>query len=159
MCAEKIFHIQQSMVTRRADDFDASVMCGSLEAVQEQIDRIRELGKEASAKDGNVLIILELVREMLCRGITFDPIDLYKSDATRFQITDTGILPPLDAIPGLGSNAAQAIVEAREEKPFLSIDDLKKRGKVSSSILESMKQFRILDGMTQSDQISIFDSL
>ncbi len=145
--------------TVRADEFDASIMCGSLEAVQEQINRIQQLGKEASAKDANVMIILELVREMLCRGITFDPIDLYESDATRFLMTDTGIRPPLNAIPGLGSNAAQAIVQAREEGRFLSIEDLKKRGKVSSSVLESMKQFRILDGMTQTNQISLFDNL
>ena len=145
--------------TVRADEFDASVMCGSLEAVQEQINRIQQMGKEATAKDGNVMIILELVREMLCRGIAFDPIDLYESDATRFLMTDTGIRPPLNAIPGLGSNAAQAIVQAREEGRFLSIEDLKKRGKVSSSVLESMKQFRILDGMNQTNQISLFDNL
>ena len=145
--------------TVRADEFDASIMCGSLEAVQEQINRIQQMGKEASAKDANVMIILELVREMLCRGIVFDPIDLYESDATRFLMTDTGIRPPLNAIPGLGSNAAQAIVQAREEGRFLSIEDLKKRGKVSSSVLESMKQFRILDGMTQTNQISLFDNL
>lgn len=41
----------------------------------------------------------------------------------------------------------------------MSIEDLKKRGKVSSSVLESMKQFRILDGMTQTNQISLFDNL
>jgi DNA polymerase-3 subunit alpha (Gram-positive type) len=143
----------------RADEFDASVMCGPLTSVQEQIDRILALGNEATAKDGNVMIILELVREMLCRGIHFDPIDLYSSDATRFLMTETGILPPLDAIPGLGANAAQTIVQAREEGKFLSVEDLKKRGKVSSAIVENMKQFRVLDGMTQTNQISLFDIL
>lgn len=40
-------------------------------------------GNSASTKDKNMYAILELVLEMYERGITFLPIDLYKSHATN----------------------------------------------------------------------------
>ena len=69
------------------------------------------------------MIIMELVIEMLCRGIKLAPVDLYKSDATKFQVVDEKtIRMPFNALPGLGEAAAQSIVDARERSPFISIE-------------------------------------
>ena len=84
------------------------------------------------------------------------PIDIYKSDATKFQITPDGIRPPLNALQGLGNTAAQNIVEARNRGEFLSIEDLRNRGKVSKTVIEILQQNGCLAGWPESNQISLF---
>ena len=87
-----------------------------------------------SAKEKNVITILELCNEMYARGFKFTQIDIYKSDAKKFMPTEDGILPPLNALPGLGINAAESIVAARQEGEFFSIQDLRERAKISKTV-------------------------
>lgn len=90
------------------------------------------------------------------RGIKFLPIDLYKSDSVKFKVTEEGIRPPLNSIPGLGTVAAQGIQEARKDGEFMSIDDLKIRSKVGKAVIEILTNAGCLNGMSQSNQISLF---
>ena len=85
------------------------------------------------------------------------PIDLYKSDAVEFKVLEEGLLPPLNSIPGLGANAAQAVVNARKEMKFDSIEDLRSRGKLATTIIDKMRNMGILEGIPESRQISLFD--
>ena len=85
---------------------------------------------EMSDKEKNVVTIMEVCNEMYARGIKFLPVDLYKSHSFRFIPTEEGLIPPLNALPNLGTNAAKAIVEARDEESFSSIEDLQQRSKV-----------------------------
>ena len=57
------------------------------------------------------------------------PVDLYESHAVNFRDVEGGILPPLNALPGMGENAAKSIAEARVGGKFMSIDDLRIRSK------------------------------
>ena len=141
--------------TVRADDFDISVMHDAETANRER-KRIEALGRDASVKEKSVLIILELVCEMFARGLVFDKIDLYKSEGVKFTMTDDGIRPPLNALPGLGSNAALSIIEARKDGEFSSIEDLRTRSKVNKTVIELMKTQGVLDGMPESNQLSFF---
>ena len=113
-------------------------------------------GNNATQKDKNMYSVLEIVLEMYERGLNFLPIDLYKSDATRFIMEETGIRPPLNSIPGLGTVAAKSIQEARKDGKFMSIDDLMVRSKTGKSVIELMKNAGCLEGMSQSNQISLF---
>jgi len=113
-------------------------------------------GNNATAKDKNMYAILELVLEMYERGIKFLPIDLYKSHATKFQMEEEGIRPPLNSIAGLGTVAAVGIEEAKKDGKFMSIDDLKIRSKIGNSVVDLLKKMGCLDGMSQSNQISLF---
>ena len=90
------------------------------------------------------------------RGIKFLPVDLYESDATKFKMEEDGIRPPLNSVPGLGTVAALSIQAAREEEKFMCIDDLQLRGKVGKSVIEVLAKQGCLDGMTQSNQMSLF---
>ncbi len=140
----------------RADDFDIEIM-GTEGVARQNRKSIESLGNDASKKQQDVLTILEIVCEMFSRGIKFLPIDLYKSKATDFCVTEEGLIPPLNSIPGLGANAAETIVRAREEERFYSIEDLHTRGKVANTIIDKMRDMGILNGMPESSQISLFD--
>ena len=94
---------------------------------------------------------------MYARGLKFAPIDLYESHAVNFLPCEDGIRPPLNAIGGMGENVAKSIQEAREKAPFKTIDDLKQRTTVTRSIIDLMQEYHCLDGLPQSDQVSLFD--
>ena len=87
------------------------------------------------------------------------PIDLYKVDATRFQVIDGKIMPSLTSIDGMGEVAAQTLVEAAKNGPFLSKEDLRNRTKVSGTIVDLMGELGILGDMAETNQLSIFDML
>ena len=91
------------------------------------------------------------------RGLKFTPIDIYESDAVRFKVTDEGIRPPLNSIPGLGTVAAQGIQEGRKDEKFMSIEDMKIKSKIGASVIDILKNAGCLQGMSQSNQISLFD--
>ena len=113
-------------------------------------------GNNATVKDKNMYSILELVLEMYERGYEFLPMDLYKSHASKFLVEVGKIRPPLNSIPGLGTVAAEGIAKARKEGKFMSIDDLKIRSKVGNSVTDLLKKYGCLEGMSQSNQMSLF---
>ena len=141
---------------RAADDFDSEIMIFGKEKVKNKMKEIDLLGNNATPKDKTMYPVLELVLEMYERGIKFLPIDLYKSSATKFIVEEEGIRPPLNSIAGLGTVAALGIENARKDGKFMSIDDMKIRSKVGDSVAELLKKFGCLDGMSQSNQLSLF---
>ena len=140
----------------RAKAFDSEVMCHGKERVKNKMKEIELQGNQASAKDKDMYDDLEIVLEMYERGINFLPIDLYKSNAKHFLMEENGIRPPLNSIPGLGTVAAESIVEARKEGRFMSIDDLKIRSKAGKAVIELLQTAGCLEGMSQSNQMSLF---
>ena len=142
--------------TVRADEFDADLMTHGRDRVRSKIAELEKLGNNITAKDKNVLTILEVTNEMYARGIKFLPVDLYKSDASRFLITGEGIRPPLNALQGLGGAAAKNIVEAREGGEFLSLEDLRQKARISKAVVEILQQHGCLYGIPESSQVSLF---
>ena len=141
--------------TVRGDGFDATTMILSPDAARKKINEIRTMDKP-TARDKDTATCLELVLEMNLRGIKFLPVDLYKSDVRRFLIEDGNIRCPFISLPGLGESVAVTIAEAREEGQFLSVEDLKKRGKAGSAVVDMLRAHGALDGMTETNQISMF---
>ena len=140
----------------RADGFDYDIMCHGKEKLLNKMREIDMAGNAALPKDKDMYPVLELVLEMYERGIKFLPVDLYESDATKFKMEPEGIRPPLNSVPGLGTVAALSIQTAREEEKFMCIDDLQMRGKVGKSVIEVLSKAGCLEGMTQSNQMSLF---
>ena len=141
--------------TVRGDGFDATTMILSPEAARKKINEIRNMDKP-TARDKDTATCLELVLEMNLRGIRFLPVDLYRSDVRRFLIEDGNIRCPFISLPGLGESVAVQIAEARKEGQFLSIEDLKKRGKAGSAVIDMLRNHGALEGLTESNQISMF---
>ncbi|WP_461224290.1 PolC-type DNA polymerase III [Lacticaseibacillus suihuaensis] len=144
----------------RAEDFDLAAMSHGKDAVKAAMKAITDLGNDASAKEKSLLTILEIANECLERGFKIKMVDVEKSDAHDFTIVDDHtLLAPFRAVPGLGDNVAKQIVSAREEKPFLSKEDLANRGKVSKTLIDYMTENHVLDAMPDENQLSLFDSL
>lgn len=145
----------------RADDFDLVAMAHGKESVKAVMKEINDKGMEASTKEKNLLTVLEIANEMLERGFNFKMVDINKSDASNWLIMDDGktLLAPFSAIPGLGLNVAKQIIAAREEKTFLSKEDLAKRGKVSQSLIEFMTEHHVLDDLPDENQLSLFEDM
>ena len=125
------------------------------EEARRQIKKIRNMD-QPTAKDKDAATCLELILEMNLRGIRFLPVDLYRSDVRRFLIEDGNIRCPFISLPGLGESAAIPIAEARKDGPFLSIEDLQKRGRVGSAVIETLRNQGALQGLSETNQISMF---
>lgn len=143
--------------TTKANDFDADLVIKGREVVKNKIEELEKLGNDATAKEKNLLTVLEVVLEMYARGYKFQNVDLYKSDSNRFIIDDNGIIPPLKSLEGLGGNVARKIVEERNISRFISIEDFVTRGKVSKPVLEVLTNHGCLRDLPLSNQISLFN--
>ena len=142
--------------TVRADDFDADLICKGEEAIKAKMEELNSLGNNISVKEKGLLTILEISYEMYKRGLNFLKVDLYKSEATKFKIEEDGIRPPLNALQGVGDNAAKSIVECRVNGEFISKEDLRIRSKVSKTVIETLDNHGCLEGMQESNQLSLF---
>ena len=141
---------------RAADNFDASCMIYGKEPVKNKMKEIDMQGNAVAKKDQDMYPVLELVLEMYERGLKFLPIDLYKSHWKNFIVEDDGIRPPFSSIPGMGPIAAESIYEAAKKGEFMSIDEVRLRAKVGASTIDQLREFKVLDGMQESNQISFF---
>ncbi|MGD6877338.1 PolC-type DNA polymerase III [Bacillus infantis] len=142
--------------TVRAEDFDVEAMVRGSQAIRAKIEEINAKGLDASPKEKNLLTVMELALEMNERGYKFSKVDLYRSDATDFIIDGDSLIPPFNAIPGLGTNAALNIVKARGEGEFLSKEDLQQRGRISKTILEYLDNHGCLESLPDQNQLSLF---
>ncbi len=143
--------------TTKVDDFDAEVVTKGQNQILSAIKALEEKGNDKTAKEKNLITVLEVAYEMYKRGYKFAKVDLYKSDDRKFILTEDGILPPLMGLPGLGANAAANIKAEREIKEFISIEDIIKRAKVSKTVIEVMETHGCLKNMDRTNQISIFN--
>ena len=131
-------------------------MTGGKDAVLANIKAIDD-DENATAKDEDMLTTLEVVYEFYLRGFTFAPIDIYESDAIRFQIKDGKILPPFVAVSGLGESAAWDIVEGRKGKQFISIEEFSAAcPKVSKTHIENLKEAGAFGSMPETSQVTLF---
>lgn len=147
-----------SFFTVRADEFDAALITQGVRAIKRAIQEIESKGNEATAKEKNLLTILEVALEMYQRGIKMRKVSLWESDATVFKIVGDELLPPFVALQGLGTTAAMNIVSAREERKFTSVEDLQVRARLSKTVIEILREHGCLEGLSETDQLSFFDS-
>ncbi|MGV3163030.1 PolC-type DNA polymerase III [Streptococcus hyovaginalis] len=143
----------------RAKAFELKTMSGGLEAVKARMKDITEKKQrnEATNVENDLFTTLELVNEMLERGYKFGKLDLYRSEALDFIIDGDTLIPPFVALEGLGENVAKQVVRARQDGEFLSKTELRKRGGLSSTLVEKMSDMGILGNLPEDNQLSLFD--
>lgn len=141
---------------RACDDFDYSCMCKGMDVAKAAMREIHAKGMEATAKDKAKMTVLELIVEFYARGFKFLPIDLYKSDSRKFIVTEEGLIPPFNSLQGLGTNAAQSIVDGRAAGEFHTIEELKERTSLGRSLIDLLKENGVLNGIPETNQLSLF---
>lgn len=154
----KPINFYSAYFTVRGGAIDAVAAVAGKQAVKKKMEEIKLKGNDKTAKDESTYIVLQIVIEMLARGIEFLPVDIYKSDARIYQIEDGKIRLPFGAVDGIGENAAVALANARNDGggEFLSYDDLMARAGVGKSVCEALKNAGALGDMPESNQISLF---
>ncbi|MBP2654911.1 MAG: polymerase subunit alpha [Firmicutes bacterium] len=146
-----------SYFTVRATEFDANLIVKGEQILRQKLAELEQKANNAmTAKEKGQQTICEIALEMYLRGLTFERVDLYKSDATRFLIVEEGLLPPLAALEGVGENAARNIVEARQNKPFSSVDDLRLRSRVSKTVIDILREHGCLGNLPENNQLMLF---
>ena len=141
----------------RATGFTYELMCMGKEKLENAMADYERRMDSLSKKEQDTYKDMRIVQEMYARGFDFLPLDVYKAKANRFQIMDGKLMPSLSSIDGLGEKAADSIVEAAKDGPFLSQDDFRTRAKVSKTVVDKMVELGILEGLPESNQLSLFD--
>lgn len=151
-------HFYSAYFTVRGGAIDAVAAVEGKAAVKKKMEEIKLKGNDKTAKDESTYVVLQIVIEMLARGIEFLPVDIYKSDARVYKIEDGKIRLPFGAIDGIGENAAKAIADAKNDGggEFMSYDDLMARAGIGKSVVEALKEAGALGDMPESNQISLF---
>ncbi|GFI64679.1 DNA polymerase III PolC-type [Lachnospiraceae bacterium] len=151
----------------RAKAFSYALMCrgqAHMEAVMKEYKRRmdavanKEVGAEPlSNKEELAYGDMRVVQEMYARGYEFEPIDIFRAQSRSFQIVGDKLMPSLSSIDGLGEKAADAIVEAAKDGPFLSKEDFRERTRVSKNIVDMIAELGLLGDLPESNQLSLFD--
>ncbi|MCR5419920.1 MAG: PolC-type DNA polymerase III [Lachnospiraceae bacterium] len=141
----------------RASGFSYEKMCLGRAVLEQNLADYKKREDTLTKKEQDELKDMRLVQEMYARGIEFMPIDLFKAQAHKCRIIDGKIMPHLGSIEGLGDKAADAIVDACKDGPFISRDDFRERTKVSNTVIEKLSELRILDSLPASNQLSLSD--
>ena len=63
---------------------------------------------------------------------------------------------PFSSLAGVGNNAAIAVMQAREEEPFFSVEDMQIRSKVNKNVIDTFRRNHVLDSLHETDQLSFF---
>lgn len=146
-----------SYFTVRAKDFDYSYIAKGSSYIKNFIKNVYQQGFKATAQDKSTVTYLELVIEMLERGLKFDKLDIYESDPVKFKITADGLRPPLAALSGVGEIAAKNIAAARDRNnPFISQEDLRLRTGISKTVVECLAEMGALGDLPETNQINLF---
>lgn len=149
-----------AFLTVRGGDLDAATVIKGREAVKNKMSEIdaKVKAKEASAKDKDQFTALQVVNEMMARGVELLPVDIYKSQAKSYIIEDGKIRMPFSALSGIGDNAAAPLAAARDdgEGAFLSIEDFARRANAGKTTIEMLEQCGAFGDIPKSSQLSLF---
>ena len=141
----------------RASAFLYELMCQGKDFLERMIADYKKRADTLTNKEQDTLKDMRIVQEMYARGFEFEPIDIFRAHSRNFQIVNGKIMPSLSSIEGLGEKAADAVMEAAKDGPFLSKDDFRSRTKVSKTVIDLMGDLGLLGDIPESNQISLFD--
>lgn len=147
----------------RCDAYDLAIMTSGLGAIQKRMHEIAtakaDKTQKVEKKEQDLYDTLELCNEMYMRGYKFSNLSITRSDAKEFIMDpddDKAIIPPFTAVDSLGENVAKTIIKARNEKPFLSKEDLLNRTALSKTLIDRLDMLGALEGLDDENQLTLF---
>lgn len=127
----------------------------TLKNIQERLSN-KKTASEVKQKEIDLVTTYEAYAEMLARGFEMTQISLTKSLASKFCVIDNKIVPPFTTVTGLGKVAAESIIKAREERQFISIEDLSNRTKITKTHLNELIELKVLKDLPDDNKITLF---
>jgi DNA polymerase-3 subunit alpha (Gram-positive type) len=156
----KVYHpapFYAAFFTSKRDDFNSELIQQDAGKVYERIQMLNNKGRSITEKEKNEITVLEVMYEMFSRGLEFLPPRLGHSHPLKFYCEGQQVRVPLAAISGVGEAAAKTIQEEYEKKPFVTVEDIRNRGKANNTAIGGLKMQGVLEGIPESDQISLFE--
>lgn len=151
-------YFYSAILSKKMVAYSADIMTAGIPAIKAELNRLNSIPmNEKKVKDDDLITTLEITLEMWVRGFKIYPVDLYKSEAMDFAVSEDekALYLPFDAVDGLGLNCAQTIINAREEKPFSTQSDFMKRTSTSKTVFEKMRDMGVFNGMPEDNQITL----
>ncbi len=143
--------------TAKRDDFNTSRIYDGASKIYGALTEVYNKGKTATDKEKNESVVLELMYEMVSRGVEFLPPRLGVSDPLKFRVESGKVRVPLGAIGGFGDGAAKILDQEYRERPYDTIEDVRSRGRANNTAIEALKNLGVLDGIPESNQMSLFE--
>lgn len=140
----------------RGGDFDLDSLTLGIDGVKKSLLQLKNKGKERTVKEDELYSNLQMIYEVLLRKIEFLPVDIYKSDSTKYLVEDGKIRLPFSCVKGIGENASLSVVKARKEGEFLSIEDFKNRTSITSTTIDKLSSLGVFKGLPDTSQLSLF---
>ena len=137
--------------------FESSMVENGKSGILARIDEIEAKGNEATAKEKETVVALQIAYECLARGIEFLPVNFMKSDATKFLPENGKIRMPFSSIAGIGDNASLKIFEARQSGEVFSVEDFQQKTRLSKAVMDLLERNHVFDDMSKSNQLSMLD--
>ncbi len=156
----KIYHpiaFYAAVFTVRGQDLEGETVVKGKDATRRRMDELKAKNMDRTAKEDGVYEMLQICNEMLCRGFSFLPIDLYKSHARIYRIEGNALRLPFCSIKSTGEQVAQRLYEAANQGDFISVEDLQQRTNCSKLIIESLRAAGALDGLPETSQLTFFN--
>jgi DNA polymerase-3 subunit alpha (Gram-positive type) len=119
----------------------------------------KEKADRPSAVEEDMLVTLEVCYEFYLRGFRFTRMDISRSHAVNFLVDkeQNALIPPFTSVAGLGETVGWDIMEKREGKNFISIEEFSLAcTKVSNTHLGQLKDAGAFGDLPDSSQISFF---
>lgn len=148
-----------SFFSIRASAFSYEMMCQGQTHLERNIKEYKAKGDSLTKKEQDSYKDMKIVQEMYARGFEFLPLDIFSAQARLFQVIEGKIMPSFSSIEGLGEKAADQVVVAAKDGPYLSKDDFRSRTKVSKTVVELMDSMRLFGDIPESNQLSFFDMM
>ncbi|SFH49503.1 DNA polymerase-3 subunit alpha [Tindallia magadiensis] len=145
-----------SYFSMKVDDFDTTLALEGTDYIIQYIKNLEQSNVKLTAKEKNQLTVMEVVLEMLSRGIELLPVSLYRSHSEKFTLEDSKIRPPLTSLGGVGQNAARKIYDEAQKRMFLSIEELRNRTGASKVVIETLKEHGACNDLPETNQLSLF---
>lgn len=140
----------------RQGEFDVDAALAGIDLTKLKFNELHKKGNERNVKESELYYVLQIIYEMFLRGCEFLPIDLYKSDALKYKVEDGKIRLPFSSLKGIGTIAAQSLADGAKKGEYISVEEVVQRAKVSKTVIDMMKKVGVLNGLQETNQITLF---